>query len=380
MKSKRVLVVGMLDSIHLARWVEQFKDSEIELRILPSTYFRKVHPRLERINGYRDKFRIPGLNLFGNIYGYVDYISTLSFLNHRLEKYMRVIFFRLYILFFRPDIIHAIELQHAGYIASLLGKLVPRRIVTNWGSDIYFFQHERGHKRKIAKTLSWATHYSAECQRDYLLASSFGFKGINLPCIPNAGGFDMPIAQLKAASDRNLILVKAYGGKFGLGKMAGNVIIEILKEFSDLEVHFYSVTRDLKDLIEKIQILYPDRVKFTTLENPLSHEDLMSLFAKARIYLGCSRSDGLSTSFLQAVITGAYPIQTNTSCAGELILEGAIGSIVEPREDIIMNELRKVVTDWSHLNSAQNVNFIFAMENLNKEKIGRLARSYYDSK
>jgi hypothetical protein len=45
-------------------------------------------------------------------------------------------------------------------------------------------------------------------------------------------------------------------------------------------------------------------------------------FANSRIYIGASRSDGISTSFLEALVLGAYPIQTNTSCGNEWVEKG----------------------------------------------------------
>ena len=71
----------------------------------------------------------------------------------------------------------------------------------------------------------------------------------------------------------------------------------------------------------------------------------MKLFERARIYIGCSRSDGLSTSFLQALCSGAYPIQTDTSCASELVDGGASGSIIPLDESSVLNTLLSVIHD-----------------------------------
>jgi hypothetical protein len=44
---KKILVVGMLDSIHLARWLSQFKNLEIQITIFPSSRFRRLHRDIE---------------------------------------------------------------------------------------------------------------------------------------------------------------------------------------------------------------------------------------------------------------------------------------------------------------------------------------------
>ena len=43
----------------------------------------------------------------------------------------------------------------------------------------------------------------------------------------------------------------------------------------------------------------------------------MKLFEEAKIYVGVSRSDGISTSLLEAMAMGAIPVQTSTSCCEE---------------------------------------------------------------
>ena len=81
--------------------------------------------------------------------------------------------------------------------------------------------------------------------------------------------------------------------------------------------------------MSKLKHAYPDRVDFSTLSRPLTNENLRKIFLNSRIYIGCSISDGISTSFLEALIYGAYPIQTDTSCANEWVEKGAKASLVQ---------------------------------------------------
>ena len=66
---KRVLVIGMLDSIHLARWLGQFVDDEIDFAILASKKYRKLHPlTISLLNSISLEFWFSGTklrNLFG---------------------------------------------------------------------------------------------------------------------------------------------------------------------------------------------------------------------------------------------------------------------------------------------------------------------------
>ena len=374
MYKKRILIIGMFDSIHIARWIKQFENTGFKIILFPSTHFRFPHPQLFEIE--QPKIRVIGLSVFGKLLGYVDSFLTLRFLNKRVALMLRRLYLKFTIFLIRPDITHAIEIQHAGYLVSNITGSSRRRILTNWGSDIYFFQHRPEHIEKIKRSLEWATDYSAECARDYELAEQFGFRGRNLPRIPNAGGFEAFASQSKC-SERNLILVKSYGGVFGAGKIAIDSIRLFLEEGHKFEIYFYSVTQDLLSDIQSLAQKYPSVIRYSTLEKSIPHDELIKLFNHSRIYLGCSYSDGLSTSFLQALCTGAFPIQTNTSCAGELLSEGAAGKIVAADKAEILSAIKEIIYNDDALDNAQAQNIEYSKIRLNSIEISKLAQTFY---
>jgi hypothetical protein len=365
----------MFDSIHIARWVRQFENTDFTLILFPSSHFRNIHPDI--LKPRSPNIHIVGAGIFSGLFGYIDSLVTLRFFGGNVAMVIRRIYLKLTIKLVKPRVIHAIEIQHAGYLmADYLGGS-QRRILTNWGSDIYYFVKFEHHKTKIKAALEWATHYSAECERDYALASELGFSGINLPRIPNAGGFNIFKSEVKC-SDRKLILIKTYGGQFGAARIAIKAIADFLTENQKFEVFFYSVTKDVIDAVENLKNTYPKLVTFSTLENPLTQDEIISLFHKARIYLGCSISDGLSTSFLQALTTGAYPIQTNTSCASELTNLGASGSIVNPNALEILFELNDKINNKKFLDESQKINLEFSRTYLEKNQVSQIAKKFYE--
>ena len=375
MSNNRVLIIGMFDSIHIARWISQFANSNLTIILFPSSHFRHIHSDI--LKARSRNIHIIGAGKLSRSLGYIDSLVTFRFFGGRIATVIRRFYLKLTIKILRPQIIHAIEIQHAGYlIADQVGGS-HRRILTNWGSDIYYFTNFDNHKTKIIKALKWATHYSAECERDYALASELGFSGINLPRIPNAGGFNIFKSEVKC-SDRKLILIKTYGGQFGAAKIAIKAIANFLSMNHNFEVFFYSVTRDVIKDVEILKNKFPNLVKFSTIENPLSQEEILALFQKSRVYLGCSISDGLSTSFLQALISGAYPIQTNTSCASELTTLGAVGSIINPSAEEILLELNEKINDEKLLDEAQQINLEFSHKYLEKNHVSQIARDFYE--
>jgi glycosyltransferase involved in cell wall biosynthesis len=379
---RQVLIVGMLDSVHLARWLSQFKAEKIDFVIMGSKKFRAPHPiLLSLINAseaasFSFAYRFPIKNLIG----YFDFFwfifpAKISILGRR-KRYLTKVIKKNHF-----DYIHALEIQGAGYLISELDSELFKKtgiIVTNWGSDIFYFKQDAQHVKRIQKTLACADYYSAECERDYKLASEFGFRGTELPCIPNAGGFklaDYPNSIDPA--ERKKIVVKAYGGQFGLGRLAVDVVQRLLLKDENLEVYFYSVTQDLLNEIESIATEHPARVSFSTTRNPIPRFELMKIFSESRVYLGCSKSDGISTSFLEALLTGVYPVQTQSSCANEWIFKGAKGAIVPPNADIILDEVTRALESAELVRGARTANQLIAETLLSENVIREVALTFY---
>jgi glycosyltransferase involved in cell wall biosynthesis len=182
----------------------------------------------------------------------------------------------------------------------------------------------------------------------------------------------LPVGQ------RDQLIVKCYGGKFGLGLISLEICAKFLAATPNTKVFLYSVTEDLLEATTTLVANFPGRINYSTLSDPLSHEAILGEFMRSRVYLGMSRSDGLSTSFLEAIATGAYPIQTNTSCAGEIIDLGAIGSIVMPDFNLVFELLMNIYSDEELLEKASKQNFKVARDFFEYSKIQDTALSFYN--
>jgi hypothetical protein len=372
---KHVLLVAMLDSVHTAKWLEQFVGDDIKFTIFPSKKYRYIHPKIHEL------FKITKPGQF-NFYrksslrtsGYDDYIrfglitskpisrqTTLNALINR-NSY---------------DYVHALEIQGAGYL--LADAPVPqgsKTIISNWGSDIYYFMKYEKHLNQIKSLLSKVDAYSAECVRDYDLARELGFQGIFLPCIPNAGGHKVP-DKSPMPTERDQIIVKGYGGEFG---RAGEVILiasDVLRKYPWVKFFFYSVTDDNYESLKDLEREFGDRVSFRRIGDKLSHSQMQLEYQKSRIYIGCSISDGISTSFLEAMTNGAFPIQTNTSCANEWVAKGAIASLVNVDSQEILREIELVIQDKAKLEMASAANRKVALDCLSSEYIKEQSAIFY---
>jgi glycosyltransferase involved in cell wall biosynthesis len=381
MSHSKVLVIGMLDSIHVGRWISQFEGTDTEFVLFPSKKFRNFNPLILTLLARDSKVsvRICSKWVPKKLFGYFDYITKVTPEHFRFNFRARAL--ERLIAKNQFHFIHALEIQGAGY---LLDEATPnsqkngaKLILTNWGSDIYFFENFPEHKRRIERILKKADYYSAECSRDYGLARELGFIGLELPCIPNAGGFKIGEVLGLPTASRRQIIVKCYGGQFGRGELIIRSLREILPFFVDYKVFLYSVTADLLSNVHELSNEFPGRVAFVTQKDPISHRDLMTEFSKSRVYIGASVSDGISTSFLESLVHGTFPIQTDTSCANEWISKGAIGSIVNLDIDEISRSITQALRSDTLVNEAAIKNFKIAKLFLSHEIIKGAALKFY---
>jgi hypothetical protein len=113
------------------------------------------------------------------------------------------------------------------------------------------------------------------------------------------------------------------------------------------------------------------------LHQPLTHEKLREIFLNSRVYIGCSISDGISTSFLEALTYGAYPIQTDTSCADELIKKGAMASLVPLELNQIRATLESALSDNDLVDLAFVANQKVSRRELSTKNINVKALEFY---
>jgi len=111
----------------------------------------------------------------------------------------------------------------------------------------------------------------------------------------------------------------------------------------------------------------------------LSHDRLLELFSSARIYVGISSSDGISVSLQEAMVCGAFPIQTDTSCANEWIENGKTGFIVKV-DDLpgITQAIKTALENDSLVDSAAELNLKTAQERLDQKVVSELSRNFYE--
>jgi len=390
-KKIRILFVAMSESIHTAKWISLLSDYEYEKALFPSN--TPVLHEMLSLQKVRWKDPHPILKIVCKLFGPKLYNKLVSFrriINKIFPSSNKEIKLYRMVKKFKPDIIHSMETQHAGYLVlSTKNKLFKNKkfpiwVHTNWGSDIYLFGRLDGHREKISQILSECDYYTCESKRDISLALEMGYKGHVFEPFPNACGFDIQSIQKTReqvrTSDRNLILVKGYQGWAGRGLFALRALALASGVLNDYEIIVYSA--DDNDAIKiSVEILRQDfGMNIRVLENNIPNEEMLRFFAKARIYLGLSISDGISTSLLEAMAMGAFPIQSGTSTASEWIINNEGGFIV-PAEDAekVAECVKTAVQNDILVDTAAQENWLMILNNANsisiKQKINETYRT-----
>ncbi len=377
MSRKRVVLVCMVDSIHVARWIAQFEPSEVEFTLFPSTPNRRVHSMIKDMMAKNGNIKIVpfGGKLSIPLWG-IDLIFS---------DYVRGLLLRRVLKREQPDFVHALELQHGGYITSRAledTSLKTPFIATNYGSDIYWFQQFPNHLAKIKKLLARADSYSAECNRDVVLAKKYGFTGEVMPVFPNAGGFteEQLNRPLTPTAERKVIAIKGYEGWVGRASVAIEALYSLTEELADYKIIFYSCNAKTIRLVKKLKRETGLNVEWHG-KGDLSHTQMLDLFASARIYIGISLSDGISTSLLEAMAMGAYPIQTSTACVDDWFTDELTGRSIRAdhlNSSNIVRAISESLIQFSEFEHAVKVNRKSIEDRASQTRISELAALFYE--
>jgi glycosyltransferase involved in cell wall biosynthesis len=271
-------------------------------------------------------------------------------------------------------------------VRSMIKGKFPVWIATNWGSDIYLFGKLPEHQQFIRAVMQSCDYYSCECERDIQLAREMGFQGKVLPVLPNAGGVhikhEMSFRQPGPVSKRKTIILKGYQNWAGRALVAFQAFRRCQDALQGYTINVYSASEDVK--IAAQLFAFETGIAVNVVQEA-SHKEILKLFGKSRIYIGLSISDGISTSLLEAMIMGAFPIQSCTACAGEWIEDGRSGFIVPPEEPYILADaIRKALVDDSLVDHAAEINAQTVAERLDysiiQAKIIKMYRDIYDSR
>jgi hypothetical protein len=382
-KPKRILVVGMADSIHLARWFKQYSAENLEFVLVSSSPHRRVHPMINKfIRGSGDftpSIKMPWIS---------RYLSLPMWVADKfLGDFLRGSLIAKQIKNFDPDLVHALELQNAGYATAVAYRMLgsrskPKLLITNYGSEIVWFKQFPNHLKKLKELMQIADAFSAECSRDVQLAKEIGFAGDVMPTIPVSGGIDKnqlaPKSDLAELHSRKSIVLKGYQNVWGQALVALRAIESVAPSLAGYTIELFSCNQETVVAAKKLKTKSGLDIRIYK-KHQLTHAEVLGLMRRSRVYIGLSRSDGISTSMIEAMSQGAIPIQSNTSCGNEWIRSGQDGYLVAHDDwQAVASNILHVLQDDEFALAAQAKNLDTISEKYDSAQLSKTAVGYYE--
>jgi glycosyltransferase involved in cell wall biosynthesis len=287
---------------------------------------------------------------------------------------------------FKPDLVHALELQNAGYSTAVAYRGLakhkrPKLLITNYGSEIVWFRKLPAHLKKLKELMGLADAFSAECGRDARLAREIGFAGQVMETIPVSGGVKLDSSLLvdqELDQRRKTIVIKGYQNVWGQAIVALRAIESLADELSNYRIELFSCNQKTIQAASELR-------KKTNLEvithkkHSLSHVQVLEIMKGSLAYIGLSTSDGISTSMIEAMSQGAIPIQSNTSCGNEWLTNGEDGFLVEYQDwEAVAKHLLFVLNNPSFVAKARTKNYQTIRERYDSDRLSEIANGYYE--
>jgi glycosyltransferase involved in cell wall biosynthesis len=182
---------------------------------------------------------------------------------------------------------------------------------------------------------------------------------------------------LAPPSQRKTIAIKGYQGWVGRASVALDALSQLEGQLEGFRVELFSTNKALvrkaKTAAKALGIELSIHPK-----NSLTNRQVIEILARSRVYMGLSLSDGASTSFLEAMAVGAFPIQTSSSCAEEWVTDGEAAFLIadlDARQ--IAGRLRKALSDDALVDAAAIKNQMEISVRASKAASQRLLKNFY---
>jgi glycosyltransferase involved in cell wall biosynthesis len=368
----KILFISMR-SIHAIRWIENLKDTDHELYwfdVLNNGEL-EINSNVNQITHWQTR-KIPYIKgeyflrkKLPILYSYLNSFFEVT-VKEQLHKIIREV---------NPDVVHSFEMQSCSYpILETMNMFKEIKwIYSCWGNDLYYYQNFKKDNVKIRAVLFRVNYLQTDCLRDIEIAKTLGYIGKSLPVIPGGSGFDLQkLEKYKLPiSERKIILVKGYQHKFGRALNVVKALQEIKEYLQDYEIVIFGAHKIIIDYVKS------NNLQFKVLQREeLKHSEVIQLMGKSLIYIGNSISDGMPNTLLEAIVMGAFPIQSNPGGVTEEIIENAInGLLIENPEALneIATQILAAINSNEMLEHAMQINLEIAKNrldySLNKQKV-----------
>nr|WP_314074249.1 glycosyltransferase [uncultured Roseococcus sp.] len=387
----RLLVIGLANSPHLHRWVRAVVDADISILVFPALQGQgwdgvDTVPMAELQEDLPPGIHcLDARDVRGDDSAAIDRdwrfqplthqfvpVGALAAADRLAEAVTR----------FRPDLLHSMESQIAGYIVAELWRRQPRSLPwfhSTWGSDLALYGSLPDHEIRLRAMFRGVDFHLADCRNDLGLARKLGYIGPELPVLPSSCGID--VAQLTARpslppSQRRQILVKGYQNWAGRNLSALSALMLIAKEVEPYEIVIPNADAALREWAG----IMANRtaLKVTALPRLPEPEAVLTELARSRLLVSLSISDGLPTMMLEAMALGAFPIQSGAGCGCDWFEDGVTGFSVPVNDTAaVADAISRALRDDRMVDAAATRNLATVSERWGAATNAAIARAVY---
>lgn len=394
-----VLVVAFPNSIHTARWLNMVRGQGLRFVLLP-VYQAPINAEMQSIRFIRSRTDLAEMtdqhigvfDLSSVDPAQVEAIDRASGYQPWQPNWIgqasltRPAHIMAAIERLSPALIHSMEIQFAGYLClesrKVIGQDFPTWLLSNWGSDIYLYRKIKEHLSKLREIAGFIDAYIAECDRDIGLIRQLGFRGTVLPTIPASGGMsfeDFPsLAELPQPSHRREILIKGYQGWSGRALHILSALHLAAPALRDFTIRIILAGPEVRTMANTVAEWNDLNIAFDNYRPNMTNREVLMRLAKMRMVIGLGISDGISTTLLEAMAVGTYPIQGTGSCGCEWVEPGRTGSLVSPHDTAALAaEIVRVARDDALVDAAAPINRATVERKWNSQKNREISMAGY---
>jgi glycosyltransferase involved in cell wall biosynthesis len=369
----RLLIIAVANSVHTGIYLNLLRESGWEVELFDSQHSSPPHPDVPAIRVHtanpHDERPEQNFTMVPPEAG-----STTSF-SERAAQLSAVIDD------FQPDVIHSHEIQHSGALVDIArglrgGSLPAPWLQTSWGSDVSMYGRHGNYIERIVSVLGAVDYFGAECHRDIALARAMGFRGESVGVWPVVGGLDAEhvrsLARSGPASERRTIAVKGVLGSVARGEVAVAALERVGELMAGYEVCTYQTASKLEP--EFRRIVEKNGGTYNCLSGAaaatVTHDEILAMHGRSRVSLALNNSDGMSSSFMEAVAAGSFPVHSEGSCGHESTPAGRGAIFVSATDpDDVAAAVIRALTDDALVNEANRINEYVAAEYFDRRRV-----------
>jgi glycosyltransferase involved in cell wall biosynthesis len=220
-------------------------------------------------------------------------------------------------------------MQHGGYLLNdrILRNEKTVLACSTWGSDLVLYGKLHSHKQKLQKILARTDFLLTERDIDVQIAQELGFVGKTVsPSYVTVGTEDLKV-QNTLPSRRKKIVIKGYQDNHGRALNVLQALTLIPNAILDFELVVIAGSESVRVYAEYLRSAKNINIVCAP---KMDRSEIMNLFAESRLYIGLGISDGISNTMIESMQNGAFPIQSENSCASKFIDNGVSGYVVDP--------------------------------------------------